>query len=383
MRSIYRLTLLAAVLETHGATATSAALTKPPEMALPSSPRRTTFVSFEHVNLNVPTWTSQMEDFWFGALGFASDLRAKDVAMTVQEAGGSMKGLVWANAGLQQVHMPLGEPAPEDSQSPEGVVGLAYPDLRALRSQLSAAGVAFNESSLAESSGISRLGKEVIDLLSPTGVKLRAHELERGDGEAAWFSPKGPLEPAAAAKSGVGLPSKKPSVCLGIPYVRLLCAAGAAAGIRRFYKQVFQVDAELRDGSATASGRAECRVPIGAEQWLVFEEVSPGQSVHYDGHHVAIYVNGFIEAYERAKEKGLLYNNPRFPQLTYDTVEQALQHSEFRVLDIRDPESGEVVHTLEHEVRALSHPGFSCRSWLKEPAVCLNGGVDNNRSNEL
>ena len=78
---------------------------------------------------------------------------------------------------------------------------------------------------------------------------------------------------------------------------------------------------------------------------------------------------GAVRAYPsryiaRSTHAGLVWNNPRFPHLTYDRLEDALRHNEFRILDIVDPESGERLYTLEHEVRSLLHPGFSCRHWL-------------------
>ena len=112
----------------------------------------------------------------------------------------------------------------------------------------------------------------------------------------------------------------------------------------------------------------------------------------YDGHHIALYINDFQETYKRlraaqpiaAQQKGeqgslgLIYNNPRFPQFRYDTLAEALGHNEFRFKDIVDPtvtpgatynsggrsNSSGVVYTIEHEIRSVLHPGFSCRSWV-------------------
>lgn len=350
-----------------------ASVTRPPELKLS---RPTSLVSLEHVNLNVPSWTPELDAFWFDTLGFARDPRAQASAAMTQKAGGTMKGLVWANAGLQQIHMPTGEPAPFESQALAGVIGLAYQDLEQLRSDLQVGGVSFKELTVESEppsllTNISRMSAGALEFRSPTGVRLRAHALiadEQQHGaehsaDVGWFSPHGPIDPRTALTSGVGLPGDRPSQCMGVPYVQLLCAAGAAAGIGRFYREIFGVQAELRP----INGNVACWVPIGADQWLVYEEAADARSIPYNGYHVAIYVNGFVEAYERARNLGLVWNNPRFPSLTYDTLMQALQHNEFRVLDMRDPESGFVVHTLEHEIRSLSHPGFSCRSWLKQP----------------
>ena len=64
--------------------------------------RATSLISLEHLNANVPTWNSELEVFWMKGLGFASDSRAEEVCSRVKAHGGSLEGLVWANAGLQQ-----------------------------------------------------------------------------------------------------------------------------------------------------------------------------------------------------------------------------------------------------------------------------------------
>ena len=75
---------------------------------------------------------------------------------------------------------------------------------------------------------------------------------------------------------------------------------------------------------------------------------------------MALYVNGdaFVEAYGRLKARGLVFNNPRFPQFSYATLALALHHNEFRVRDLVD-DAGAVVYELEHEIRSLLHPGFA------------------------
>ncbi len=67
---------------------------------------------------------------------------------------------------------------------------------------------------------------------------------------------------------------------------------------------------------------------------------------------------------DRAKTYGLLWNNPRFPNLTYDTEDLALQHTEFRILKLIDPTTNEFICDLEHEIRAASHPSFCAKNWL-------------------
>ena len=86
----------------------------------------------------------------------------------------------------------------------------------------------------------------------------------------------------------------------------------------------------------------------------------------YDGHHICIYIDGFDDCYRRFKQDEMVYNNPRFPTLTYETLEKAEEHNEFRILDIVDPESPDTVLTqLEHEIRHPLHTGFPLKELLQ------------------
>merc|ERR1712039_502318 len=88
----------------------------------------------------------------------------------------------------------------------------------------------------------------------------------------------------------------------------------------------------------------------------------------------------FASMYKRAKAASLVYNNPRFPHLTYDTLDDALRHGEFRVLDIVDPQSGKVVYQLEHEIRSLEHPTFNGRELaVKAKRRRLNGDAEESK----
>ncbi|CAE8706234.1 unnamed protein product [Polarella glacialis] len=184
--------------------------------------------------------------------------------------------------------MPVGEPEPYASQCPPGVMGLAYADVTALKNSLTASGVPFSElpsQAEEEEEGLlteSGLAPAQIELSSPTGVRLRVHRITAGT--LGWLTPNGWQDPVVAAEQGVGLPGDRPSLCLGIPYIRLLCPASTAAGLCRLYAAVFGTEATL----CTGGSGVECWVPIGAHQWLVYEEVPTGQAVPYDGYHVAI-----------------------------------------------------------------------------------------------
>ena len=98
-----------------------------------------------------------------------------------------------------------------------------------------------------------------------------------------------------------------------------------------------------RGGVALPGRRRErvCVVSIGCSQSVRFVECGEGETLPpYDGHHIAVYTNRFAELYEAADRRGLVYNNPRFPNLTYGTVDDALRHNEFRVLHIVNVKGG-------------------------------------------
>ena len=325
--------------------------------------RKTTLVSLEHLNVNVPEWNSENETFWFKAMGFAPDSRTQGVCQTVQSSGGSMKGLVWANAGLQQIHMPLGEPPPMEAQKPPGVVGLAYPDILGLRATLRAAGVNFSGVPLKDHmSTLPGVGPAALQCTSPTGVKIYAHGIRAES----WLTPRGWLDCEAARKQQLGLPSEEASQCMGMPYIRLQCPLGSTEGLAKLYKRVFNTESEFRRGSEGG----ECWVPIGVGQWLIYQEIAG--DIPYDGYHIAIYVNCFVDAYRAAKELGIVWNNPRFPGLSYNSEHDALRHHEFRILKLLDPDSLQLLCEVEHEVRSLSHTGFCAKSWLEQDPLDMS-----------
>ena len=333
--------------------------------------RHEPFVSLEHVNLNAgPQWTPELERFWFALLGAADDPRGAQVASETAKAGGSMKGLRWANFGLQQFHLPVGEPL-DPVQRLRGEMALAYTEeeLNLLRLRMEHARVPFE-----------RLPDGALRCHCPFGNRIRL-EVWPSSRPITWFGPAPTMDPLVERP----LPGGE-SRGLGLRWVRFDVPQCAAAAICRFYTDYFGAGAYLADSE---DGRPTCRVPIGYEQRLEYVEQPDGAPplAEYDGHHgnrrgartpdppnsygtafirrtraplraVALYVNRFEEIYERLAAGGLVWNNPRFPQLTYDTLDDARRHNEFRILEIVEPRSGEVIYTLEHEVRSLLHRGF-------------------------
>ena len=86
------------------------------------------------------------------------------------------------------------------------------------------------------------------------------------------------------------------------------------------------------------------------------------------GYHICMYINDFEKTYTNAKnfqlndhtEVNCVWHNPRFPTSTFETLDSCLaQDKEFRIKDVLDVDTGEVIYQLEWEVRALEHKSFS------------------------
>ncbi len=205
---------------------------------------------------------------------------------------------MWVNLGDQQFHLPT-----SDAQQLRGHVGLVVPSLDQLREQLS-------------------------------GVE------ERLEGtEFAWEDKHccvvvtGPWGNTFHCYDGGS--DKFGEMSLGIPYVEFDVPAGTADGIARFYREVMEAPASVADGMA--------KVSVGTGQELRFTE-SNGDIAEYDGHHIAIYVAGFSGPFNALEERGL--------------ITEEIRNHQFRFQKIVDPDSGDLLFEIEHEVRGMKHPMF-------------------------
>lgn len=318
-----------------------------PELSVPSHP----FVSIEHVNINSGPWTTALQEFYYDILGFADDSRALAVRQRTNAAGGSFSGLHWVNIGLQQFHLPSSSP-----QVIRGRIGLSYESLEQLEKRLEAGGIPLEK--VRQDDG--QLTNLIISC--PIGNKLCLHEQKRCEGSLTWFGPA-PTIPVPSPE--IALPGGQ-SLGLGMEYVDFDVPLGTAQIIHKFYKHFFNTEVaelEMFESSGGPGSFARCVVPLGFHQRIIFSETDK-EIPPYDGYHIAIYVNDFVETYRRLKAANLHWDNPRFPQFSYRTEEQILQHNEYRFKDFIDLETGEVVYELEHEIRSLAHPQFSCKKWI-------------------
>ena len=204
---------------------------------------------------------------------------------------------MWINVGEQQFHLPK-----RDAQKFRGHIGVVVPNLDDLKRRLD-----FIDRPM-QGTEFSREEKnDHIALSCPWGNDIRAY---------------GP---------GFG-------TSLGIPFAVLDVPAGTAEGITRFYNQVLDTPART-----TANGSKCAEVTMGGNQRLIFKETTDDIPA-YDGHHIAIYVSNFSSPHAALNDRGLI-------------TEESDQH-QYRFQNIIDPDTGDLLTEIEHEVRSLRHPMF-------------------------
>jgi hypothetical protein len=217
---------------------------------------------------------------------------------------------MWVNVGRSQFHLPTEEP-----QVLRGTVGLVTPDLDALAKRFGDVrepldGTLFDYT----------VHNDRIDATCPWGNRFRCHGPDQRFGRTS----------------------------LGMAYVELDVPPGAADGIARFYGEIM--------GALTTVGEADgapaARVTVGYRQELVFRETD-AELPEFDNHHIQVYIADFSGPHARLVERGLISREDN-------------QH-QYRFKDIADPDSGEILFTLEHEVRSMTHPLFARPLFNRNP----------------
>lgn len=208
---------------------------------------------------------------------------------------------MWANAGEQQFHLPT-----RPAQVVHGHIGIVVPDLEALKERLASV-----EEGLAGTKFSWFVKPDHIAATCPWGNRFQCY--------------------AAGLAFG--------DMVLGIRYVEFLVGPGQAAGIARFYDQVLSAPATTESDQQGSVGQ----VKIGRHQWLVFRETEEPPPP-YDGHHIAVYVANFSQPYGFLKHRGL--------------ISEEVRNHQFRFKEIIDPENGNGIFLVEHEVRSLHHSLF-------------------------
>jgi hypothetical protein len=208
---------------------------------------------------------------------------------------------MWVNVGEQQFHLPTRSP-----QVIDGFIGLVVPNVDALEKRLESIAESLRNSQFA----FERKADHLL-VTCPWGNRYRCY----------------------ASAPTVG------GMSLGMPYVEFLVKPGTVGGVLRFYENIFGAPTALEQDAEGKVGR----VKIGRDQALLFRETEKLLRP-YDGHHIAIYVANFSRPYGYLNGRGL--------------ISEDVRNHQFRFKDIVDPENGEAIFTLEHEVRSLRHPMY-------------------------
>ena len=210
---------------------------------------------------------------------------------------------MWINFGRQQYHLPTHA----DSQVLNGLSGLVMPDRAALLDRLNSV-----KDALADTEFAFAEQNDHVAVTCPWGNEIRVHE---------------PGERFGAMQ-------------LGMPYVEVNTPEGTADGIVRFYNEIIGSAAW-----ASEDGGAKCaNVSAGDGQTLVYRETADAIP-DYDGHHIAVYLADFSGPYKKLLEREMI-------------SEESDQH-QYRFLDVFDPESGDALIRIEHEVRSMRHPMYA------------------------
>ena len=208
---------------------------------------------------------------------------------------------MWVNLGEQQFHLPTNE----KTNVLRGHIGIVTPNLDALATRLETvaprlAGTKFSWSRK----------DDHIEATCPWGNRFKIYEPSDQFG----------------------------GIVTGMPYVEFAVPAGTAEGIVRFYEQAIGCYGTVDE---SPEGKAAV-ISIGQYQDLIFRESEHVEP--YDGHHIAVYVANFSKPYHWLSERGLITEEPR--------------NHQFRFVDIVDPDTGEKLFEIEHEVRGMKHGMF-------------------------
>lgn len=222
----------------------------------------------------------------------------------------------WINVGTCQFHLPVGP-----AQVLRGSIGLVMGDLDALVERLARIAPRLQGTRF----GFDRAAAQV-DVTCPWGNHIRLHAPD---------------------------PRRFGRMTLGMPYVEIDAHPGSAERIARFYTQVLATPARCGEDA----GGVFVRVPAGIGESLVFRETRKPVAA-YDGHHVQIAVADFSGVHRRLLDRGL--------------VSEESNQSQYRFESITDLDTGDVLVTLEHEVRSMRHPMYARALVNRNPATTNN-----------
>ncbi len=218
---------------------------------------------------------------------------------------------MWVNLGRSQMHLPTNKP-----QVLRGTIGLVVPELALLRKRL--------------------------EKVSP-GLKGTAFDFEDHGGHVSATCPWGNRFRCHAPAPEFG------ETELAMAYIEYDVPVGSAAGIARFYSGIIGAPAVL----ASIKGSPAASVSVGRDQRLLFRETDAALP-EYDGHHMQVYLADFSAPYRKLMDRGL--------------ISRETDAHEWRFQDIVDPQTGQALFRIEHEVRSMKHPLFGRPLVNRNPA---------------
>jgi hypothetical protein len=226
---------------------------------------------------------------------------------------------MWVNAGNTQFHLPSRAKA----QCLRGEIDLVVPSLDGLRASLAT----------------------VLEPLSQTRFEVHDH----GDG----LELRCPWGNRLHVHANVHAAADDDAVRLGIVALRFPVPRATVPGIGRFYAE--RLGARVWPGRSP-EGDATMSVQVGPGQQLVFV-ASDAPIEPYDGHHIQIYLHDAEGPCARLADLGL--------------VTRMTSAEDWRFVHIVDPQTGETLFELEHEIRSTRHPLYRRPLVNRNPAQGL------------
>lgn len=284
----------------------------------------------EHINLNTnnPEYSF---NFFINGLGCVQDPRFGEVF----DNNVYINGLLWVNAGISQFHLPIttrGASGAEYNIFP-GIIGLCYDNLNDLLLRLESIKDKLSNS-LYHYEKIEKDSKIEIHITGPFGNKFIAHN----------------SQDCLYTRDTRGYHPGDISLCLGIPYIELLCPVNSIHKIAKFYNKYLGASFTIQDNilKIHTGHTQEIRFKESEDRKIVIKEYN--HSIY--GFHIAIYIKDHLNAMKRLYDDNLLWGNPRFTNL-----DSSLGLLQFRFKDIKDPDCTfkKPIIEIEHEVRRIDH----------------------------
>ena len=212
---------------------------------------------------------------------------------------------IGVNIGFQQLHLPLRGP----THHFDGVIGLVVPDLLIIKARLKRLEKA--KKFKGTPYRYKTLDNKPAYLTSPYGTDFRLHQMG-------------------------SIPFGKP---IGIPYVEFMIPPGMAQGIVNFYQKIMDTPARVR----RAKGQTIAEVVMGPYQHIRFIEKEIA-SYELFSFHIAIFVSHYDTIKQSLIDLGVEVYNDRTHICFWNPIV--------------DPNTGDHLLNLEHEMRSVQHPDF-------------------------